>query len=246
MMIAPVMILIFVAIMLFSVVGGSFSRVAGGGTSDYDEATLQAYADDRYAEYFSSHPDTYEDNILIVFLTNEECDGYDCIAWVGDNVSYSILEAFDVSGAFGQAVYDSVNETYYAYSLDSNLASVMHLMTEEVDSLGLESSFKKPAAAGIERPESGFYNLTELSLTDGTVREAVLEFSEETGIPTVIVVDTVENVYGKTVDSGDIFVVIISIALAGLAIFLIVRAIKKRANGDFDRDPGDGWDPPKM
>ena len=247
MIIAPVIILVFVAVMLFSVVGGSFSNVASGGTAVSDQKALQAYADARYAEYFGDYPETYEDNLLIVFLANEDADGYDCIAWVGDNVAYGINMLFGGEGSeFGNAVYRSVNESYYAYSLDSDLASVMNTMKSEVESLGLDSSFKSAPGSDANHAESGFYNYTGLSLTETTVKGAIDAFTEATDIPTVIVVDTVEEVYGKTVNGGDIAIVVISLGLAVLAIVLIVRAIKKRANGEFDKDPDSDWEPPKL
>ena len=93
-LVLPVFLLIFAAVMLFGFVGDAFTNVANGGTSDYNEAALQAYADDCYQEHFGDCYETYEDNVLILFLANEESDGYDCIAWVGDNVQYEINDMF--------------------------------------------------------------------------------------------------------------------------------------------------------
>ena len=59
----------------------------------YDEATMQDYANDKYMQYFGSSS-AVEDNILLVMLTNEECDGYYTIAWVGDNIDSSINNMF--------------------------------------------------------------------------------------------------------------------------------------------------------
>ena len=39
----------------------------------YDEATMQDYANDKYMQYFCTSS-AVEDNILLVFLTNEACD----------------------------------------------------------------------------------------------------------------------------------------------------------------------------
>lgn len=247
MFIAPFVIIVIAAVLLFGFVGDSFSNVMGGGTAYYDEATLQAYADDAYSQYFGDNDETYEDNLLICFLANEEADGYDCIAWIGDNVRYEIADMFGGRGtAFGDAVYSSVNGSYYAYSLDSDLASVMNEMAAEVEALGLSSSFKQDDPDAL-RSEYGFYNRSELSLTENTVTAALRDFTERTDIPVVIVVDTVESVYGKTVPASDVITVVISVGLIVLAIALIVRAVKKRGNGDWDEYGGDdGWQPPKL
>ena len=243
-LVLPIFLLMFAAVMIFGFVGDAFTNVASGGTSDYNEATLQAYADDCYQEHFGDHYETYEDNVLILVLVNEEADGYDCIAWVGDNVCYEIRALFDADGVFGDAMLQSV-DGYYAYSLDSDLATVMNIMTAEVAALGLESSFDEPAAENVARPASGLDNNSSLSLTNTTVKKAVDNFVAESGIPTVIVVDTVENVYGKNIAGGDILIVLFSLVLAGVAIYLIVRAVKARAEGG-DGDSPDGWEPPKL
>ena len=244
-LVLPVFLLIFAAVMLFGFVGDAFTNVANGGTSDYNEAALQAYADDCYQEHFGDCYETYEDNVLILFLANEESDGYDCIAWVGDNVSAPVKALFDSNGAFGDAMLQSV-DGYYYYSLDSDLATVMNIMTEKVAALGLSSSFDDPAAEDVERPESGLDNRTALRLTSATVNKAIDAFVLESGIPTVIVVDTVENAYGKNVAGGDILIVLFSLALAGVAIYLIVKAVKSRTEGGDGKGSPDGWEPPKL
>ena len=79
----------------------------------YDEATMQDYANVKYQKYFGNTSAT-EDNILLVMLTNEACDGYYTIAWVGDNVDYSINEMFGEYTEYGDALYNNVDE-YFAY-----------------------------------------------------------------------------------------------------------------------------------
>ena len=71
----PIVMMLMVGVMLFAMVGSSISNVANGGTIYYDEAVFQKYADDQYAAEFSLYSN-YENNILIVFLTNETADGY--------------------------------------------------------------------------------------------------------------------------------------------------------------------------
>ena len=132
-LLAPIILILVVAMMLMLIVGGAVSEAANGGSINYSEEKLQAYADQQYAIEFVES-DQYESNILIVFLTNEEADGYYCIAWVGDHIHTDINLLFGAEGtAFGYTVLGSINDDYYAYSLDSNLATVMDSMAGKVE-----------------------------------------------------------------------------------------------------------------
>ena len=227
----PIIMMIIVAVMLFGIVGSSISNVANGGTIYYDEAVFQKYADDQYAAEFSLYSN-YENNILIVFLANETADGYYAIAWVGDNIHTDINYMFgDETTVFGRVVQGSINSEYYAYSLDSNLAAVMDHMAERIEELELESSFKVEKEAK-NPPVSHITNHTSMSLTEETVNDALLAFTEKTDIPVVIVVETMEKVFGKTLPMGDIIVVIVLLVVFGVAIRMIVRAVKNRNNNN--------------
>lgn len=224
---APFILLMVVAVMMFGVVGSALSNAANGGIISYDEATFQAYADREYYKAFGNS-DATEDNILIVVLTNEESDGYYCIAWVGDNIKDDINLMFgDETTPFGQSMIASVPD-YYAYSLDSNLATVMNTMSAKIEKLGLESSFKKTYSHA-SSPESHLVNYTELSLTEATVNDALVSFSEETDIPVVIVVEDMEDVFGKSLPTGDIVILVVLSVLGIVAIVSIVRVIKDRS-----------------
>ncbi|MGM9637952.1 MAG: hypothetical protein ACI3YK_08240 [Eubacteriales bacterium] len=233
MLMLPILLIIVVVVMLFSFLGSAFTNVSKGGEIRYDETAFQDYANSQYAAEFGSSS-AYEDNLLIVFLTNEEADGYYTIAWVGDNIKSDINNMFgDEYTTFGRAVLNSVNSEYYAYSLSSNLASVMETMTNAVSQLNLESSFRSEANHS-NMTVSHLTNHTDLSISEETVCNALKNFTEQTGIPTVIVVDTMENVFGKTVSTADIITVIVMVALLILAIYLIVRAFRKRNSSNND------------
>ena len=224
---APIILLLVVGVMMFGVIGTALSNAASGGIISYNEATFQEYADREYYKAFGNSGAT-EDNILIVVLTNEEADGYYSIAWVGDNIHDNINRMFgDETTAFGQSMIASINN-YYAYSLDSNLAMVMGTMEEKVDNLGLKSSFKKEYSHA-KSPESHLVNYTELKLTEETVNDALVSFTETTGIPVVIVVEDMEAVFGKSLPMGDIMILIILAVLAVVAIVAIVRTVKSRS-----------------
>lgn len=228
----PVIILMLAGLLVFSSLGTAFSHVANGGVISYDARTFEAYADQQYAaEFGKGGSDAYEDNLLIVFLTNEEADGYYCIAWVGDNIQSNINLMFgNQNTVFGRAVTACIKSDYYGYSLDSNLAAVMDVMSVEIQELGLKSSFKD-GTASTSTVQSHLTNKTGLSMTADTVNDSLERFTEETGIPAVIVVDTMENVFGKNLPMSSILTLILAAVLVGVAIFLIVRSIRKRKQG---------------
>lgn len=227
MLLLPIALILIVVVFFFSFVGSAFTNVSSGGDVKYDEATFQEYANNQYAAEFGSSS-AYEDNLLIVFLTNEEADGYYTIAWVGDNIQTDINNMFgNESTAFGAAVTSSVNSTYYGYSLGSNLVSVMETMTDEVTELGLDSSFRTETDHSA-MTSSHITNYTDLTVSEETVNSALTTFTEQTGIPTVIVLDTMENVFDKTISTSSVIIVVIMIVLLVVAICLIICAFRKR------------------
>ena len=227
----PLILVLVVILALVGTIGSAIANVAQGGIISYNEQTFQAYTNEQYAAEFSSY-DNYENNILIVFLSNEEADGYYTIAWVGDNIDTKINHMFgDETTTFGRVVTNSINREYYKYSLSSNLASVMDQMGDQIEKLNLESSFRKDKPSD-NLPTSHITNKTSLAITEETVNDALQEFTEETNIPVVIVVDTMQNVFGKNIPIRDIIIVIMLLILLGLAIFMMIKAIKNRNKGD--------------
>ncbi|MBQ7384551.1 MAG: hypothetical protein IJV72_07160 [Clostridia bacterium] len=225
----PLILLIMVVAILFGTVGSAISNVANGGIISYDEKVFQDYANKRYSEEFSSSG-AYEDNILIVFLTNEECDGYYTIAWVGDSINRNVTDLFgDETTAFGRAMRTSINSEYYEYSLSANLASVADKMAASVKSLGLKSSYLYKDGTD-SKTESHMTNYSPLTISQETVDNSLKAFTEETDIPMVIVVDTMENVFGKNIPISDIIIVLVLVAAAVALIVVIVKMVRKNKN----------------
>lgn len=228
-------IMIFVAVMLlFGFLGSAVTDVAQGGSVVYNEEVFQDYADNQYAKEFGSSS-AYEDNLLLVFLTAEDDRGYAYIAWVGDHIDQDVNYLFGGNGsALGNAMDMSINQSNYKYSLDSNLAMAVTQMQKKVEALGLEDSFVCTEDHAQVKPH--LTNYTDLSMTADTVNAALESFTASTGIPLVIVVEDVEEVFGKTVNGNSWFVLIIAAVLLILAVSLIVKAVKRRKqNPDDDR-----------
>ena len=234
MLVLPIFLLFFAGAMILSTVGSAFTNISRGGISTYDEYKLQDYADKQYYAEFGDTED-YEDNLLIVFLVeDEEYYDYSFIAWVGDHVNPRINEMFGSNHSkLGRAIESSaINSATYKYSLDSGIAQVMTTMQNHVEGLGLQSSY----VCGNDDHEyrSHLTNMTSIDMTESTVNMALEEFTAKTGIPVVVVVDDIEDVFPKTLSFSDIITVIVSIGLVIVAIVLIVKAVKNAKKKDED------------
>ncbi|MBR6680423.1 MAG: hypothetical protein IKL59_04100 [Clostridia bacterium] len=230
-LLAPILLIILAGVMIFSVFGSAFNLATTGGEIAYDENVFQDYADSQYAAEFGA-TDDYEDNLLIVFaVEDDEYYDYAYIAWCGDHLDTRINEMFGSNGSrLGTAVSASaINSNSYKYSLDSGIASVVTRMQGHISALGLDSSFN----CGTESVEydSHLTNKTELDLTESTVNKALEDFTAATGIPIVVVVDDIDDIFPKTVTAGDIFSLVIAVGLIIVAIVLIVKAVKKKNSG---------------
>lgn len=233
MILMPLILIVTAGSLLFSSVGSAFSVISQGGVITYDEEKFQDYADARYAEEFGSSS-AYEDNILIVFLTDEDYYNYYYIAWVGDHITSDINLLFgNAHTALGRAMAASVNSSSYKYSLDSNLAQVIGQMESAIAEKGVASFICTENHAQVT---SHLTNKTKTDLTADTVNTALQSFTDETGIPIVVVVDDAEDVFGKQIPASSLITALISVVLIVLAVYLIVRGVRNRRN-----DGGDGY-----
>lgn len=227
-MMAPIILIVFITFIFI------YSMLPAGNQSDfgknYDEAAFQRAADQKYAEYFDSGA-TYEDNILLYFLVEEECEDIYFIALVGDNVNYEIYDLFgNEYTEFGQSIYSNV-ANYYAYSLDTNLAAVVNDMESIIVKMNVDSFKKdtKPASPS----ESKLVDLTGAGapdLTADTVNDALASFTEATGIRTVICVDYIDNVFEspKGIDGATVFMILALVALVVVVVVVSVNSKKNR------------------
>ncbi len=224
----------------------------------YSEAKMQDYANVKYTKYFGSSS-AVEDNILLVFLSNEEGDGYYTIAWVGDNIHYDINSMFGEYTEYGEAMNKYINTNYFGYSLDMDYASVINEMTQNIKGLGLSSSFVSESdRSNLAAPK--FVNLTTFDLSAEVVNASLNEFTEQTGIPCVLVVDYAENVFGSVgsqagetvivtgevpspVGVGTGFAVIGGIvAVIAIVAVIIVVANKNKKSKSKKKDDGLPWE----
>lgn len=218
----PVLLAIVLVVLVISLVVSSVSELSQGGTVRYDEQAFQAYADQQYAKIFADT--AYEDNILLVVLTADDANDYQYIAWVGDHVDDEINALFgDDQTYLGTAMSNSISDTDYTYSLDSDLGRVVKAMAQKIGTLELESSLT--CQEENTNAPSRLYNYTDLPLTEATVNDALAQFTENTGITLCIVVADMDTVFERGLSTGTVVLLVI---VAIVAILLVVTLVKRR------------------
>ena len=240
MIFVPIVLILMVVMFLFSAVSDTVITVSNGGVVSYSEEAFEDYADVKYAEEFGTSS-AYEDNLLLVVLTSEDNSSYYYIAWVGDHIATDIIYMMGSNGTeLGQAMAACINTSSYKYSLDSNLAQVVQTLQGKIEALGQETSYD--CEEDHAQVKSHLTNYTQLPMTAQTVDAALEAFTASTGIPVVIVVDEMEDVFGRTMPAGSIFGIVICAVILVVVIWVIVRSVKrKRSSTDeenYRRDRG--------
>lgn len=241
----PIVFLILVGSVLSSFIRtGSFSY----NVIQYDEEVFQDYANDQYKREFGSST-AFEDNLMLVFLADEEHYEYYYIAWVGDHIDPEISNMLGNNQTeLGRIMERSINQTNYKYSLDSNLATVIRTLTDEIQDLGLESSYVCQEDRG--QVDSHLTNYTTLELTESTVNDALNAFTDATDIPIVILVDDIVDVFGtqKTISAPkgsasagtkSILLVVVGFAfVVAMIVGIKLLSDKKKQRDQQDFNPG--------
>lgn len=236
-LLTPVFVIMFAVFLIFY---SLLSLIPTSNTSSstnviYDENTFQDYAEVQYLAEFGSST-AYEDNILIVFLAEEE-NYYDFyyIAFMGDDIVDPIYNMFGNNQTdLGIAMNANISASSYKYSLDKNLAQVILQMEKEISALNLESSFS--CKEDHVQVRSHITNKTDIPLTEETVNSALESFTNTTGIPIVIVVENMEEVFPVKSSSDSIIILVIAIVIIVIAVVAIIRSARKKKKEDDERD----------
>lgn len=207
----------------------------------YNEESFQDFADSMYAKEFGSSS-AYEDNLLIAVLVDESYTDYYYIAWVGDHIVTHINYMLGNNDTeLGQTMNACISTSSYKYSLDSNLAQVMESMTSQIQDLGLASSYS--CTEDHAQVTSHLTNRSSLEMTEATVNDALTAFTEATGIPVVIVVEDMEDVFGTTTTvettSGSRTSMVFLLVVVALAVGIIFFVVKKNKSNSWDGTPDD-------
>lgn len=215
----------------------------------YNETALQQYADLRYREFFGDET-AYEDNLLLVFLTEDDYYNFYYIAWVGDHVEPAVRDLLgDNDSLLGQILLSRINETSYQYSLDTDLARVFSDLTSGIQGLGLARYLVcNESAASVQ---SHLVNDSMLPMTEDTVNSALRSFTDATGIPVIVVVEDAASVFGSEpavstqtssdshpkeqegrVSAGSVLIVLLAVGAVAIVGFSIARKRGKVETAD--------------
>lgn len=236
---APIILAVFIIfslVYMFLPSSSSQGNATGVSSVVYDENVFQDYAEVQYLAEFGSST-AYEDNLLIVFLVEEE-NYYDFyyIAFTGDHIVSSVDNLFGNNQTdLGIAMNAHISASSYKYSLDKNLAQVMSQMEKEILALNLDTSFS--CKEEHVQVTSHITNKTSLPITEETVNAALESFTEKTGIPAVIVVENMENVFPENSPETKISsTAIIAVVVIVIAVIAIVVTVRKKKREEDDRD----------
>lgn len=216
----------------------SISSMFGGGSDDpngsiiYDESTFQSFANSEYFTAFSQ-TDDYENNILLVYTVYEGYDGFECIAWVGDNVDYRINSMLT-----GEAISRYISD-YYEFQLSKGIAMSVDALADSISATG----------SSVDTKYSKLVNYSSLAMNKETVESSLVAFADKTGINISVVVVDGADVFGITESGDDAVFLILGIVLLVIVVIVIVNSVKSRSkknenNPKTDPDAGQGkYDP---
>ena len=166
-------------------------------------------------------------------MTSEDYYDYAYIAWVGDHIAMDLNHMLGAEGTeLGYAMDECINASSYKYSLDTDLAFVVEKLTAAAKELELDSSFT--CTEDHIQVSSHLTNRTNLDMNEDAVNSALAAFTEATGIPAVIVVEDMTDVFGTTTTVGGEFPVgrVVVIAVVVVIIILILSR-RRRPKDDF-------------
>ncbi len=192
----------------------------------YNETVFQTYAGGEYNNAFRGTED-YENNILLVYTVYEGYDGFECIAWVGNNVPTSIDEMMT-----GSSISSGISD-YYEFQLSKGIAMSIDKLTDRAPA----------SSASVDTRFSKLTNYSSLEMNKETVNKALVAFAEKTGINIAVVVVDGADVFGVS-ESGDAGFAIFGIVfIAIIAIIIIGSVNKSKGNGSSSNDKTDKTNP---
>ena len=226
---ASALCVFFAFFLILGLIGGGLTTLFRGGNVVYSEAKMQDYANRQYATIYDPSSATYEDNVVVVFLTNEDNQTYYSIGWVGDNLKSQVSDLFgDEYTALGSAMQSSVTTSDYRYSLGSNLAQVTEKMETSVKNQNLETVYRVQKAESHEAGKVYNRSNSDLQINTEIIDAALKNFTDSTDISMSIVVADAKDVFGKSLNTAAILALLLCIILIVYAVVAIVRYVKRR------------------
>lgn len=163
----------------------------GGNSAVYSESKLEAAASAQYESSFRQ-TDAPEDGLLLYFVEYDDDQEFYYIAWVGDHIrdeSYDLLG--DNSTQLGQILLQEV-DALYTFSLSEDLTTSVTRLGEALQQIPGSHHTCDDDRSGCP---SGLINLSDQDLDGTAIHQAILAFTEATGIPLVLVVEDAEDIF---------------------------------------------------
>lgn len=225
-----------VALVLILFIAVVFAGVTEEEGIEKDE--LQQYGTEKYYEIFGSSS-AIEDNILLIFLADEELDDYSTMGIVGANVTYYIRVMFEDGEDYYDAVYDNFDYDDFADYLTMGFGNVIGIMTDAITDHGFYSSFNTNSNRSSLVP-SGVINQTALTLDESYITDKLEHFTEMTEIPCVLLIEYEQNVYSEfeTVfdDIGIALFILMMLLIPATIIVAIITFLNSVGGKQIDSD----------
>lgn len=189
----------------------------------YDEAYIQEYLEEERARLFADAPT--DDQVLIVILVSSDYSEYHYAVSVGDHVAPEIAGLYrGEDQTLGSVLKNSITRGSFEKTLNNDLKSVIKSMNYRMSEVRNESPTGRLYTC--DRTQETYRlleNHTELKLGGRNLDRALAG----AGLPTVIVVEDMRDVYGYHVPLKELFIAITTLlAIAGI-VLLIVYLIRK-------------------
>lgn len=228
----PIIIVVVVLAFLFASIFSAVTEISQGGSIRYDERAFQDFANAQYERIFPQAG--YEDNILLVVLTDQTHSQYYYIAWVGDHVADDVNLMFgNEYTELGDAMGKYISTTDYTYNLDTSLRQVILAMAENVQDLGLESNLSCEEQQF--EPVCSLFNYTDIPMTENTVTTALQQFTQTSGVPVCVVVEDMDDVFERGI-SVETILWVAALVIGGIV--LVVVLLKR---GRRRQDPDEAY-----
>ena len=203
--------IIFIALIIFCSILPFL--VVNTGTNNYEQ-TLHEYANQQYQSIFNSS-NRYENNILFLYVVDDECETFDAIAWVGDDVPSRTNLKLD-----GYTISKHVNENYYKYQLSSGISMSIEELIPVIDT----ANYKSTNICTV-------VNNSNLSINQAQIETVLQDLSTTRGYGVAVVVADYDDIYvggGSNGGLGTVFTILIVGLIGGAVLFVIIQKKKQR------------------
>lgn len=162
-------------------------------TGSYNDQDIEDYASTQYNKAFLG-TESYEDNLLLTFVVWDDRSDYSYIAWVGDHIKNQTYNLLGGNSTVLGLTLDRYVQYGYEDTLSDDLSRAVTALAGEIAQASPDGSYLCQEDRSLT--QSGLVNNSELVLDEAILTEALYAFTEQTGIPIVLVVEDAEDVFG--------------------------------------------------